>query len=127
MNAHIPDSGSATQLDAIAYCVWRSIDDITRDDAPRGSALAARLAALNLLWQTYEVLAGNFAAAAAGAIAVTARLEREGAITPTAAGELLRPYESELGELYVHAACEIDRIDAGGDVHVEYVPAAGAD
>lgn len=107
MHAHIPDDGAHTQLGVLADCISRALVDLDMVVAMplppdiQTMALRSRIAALNLLCQTFAVLAGNFEQASSQAISAIARLESAGLITAAAADELMRPFEQALGEMYV--------------------------
>ncbi len=107
MLAHIPDDGGRSQLDVLALCIERALDELAAQatwDAQDGSEpLLSRIAALSLLWRTYEVLAGNFERASREVIDLIARLEESRAIGGDEANELMHHFEQALGEMYVHA------------------------
>ena len=107
MQAHIPDNGIHSQLDVLASCIGRALVELDEAVAllPDGDmrlALSGRVASLGLLWQTYEVLAGNFEQAGGETISAIARLEAAGLITKAAADELMLSFEEALGVMYVN-------------------------
>ena len=108
MHAHIPNSGAHTQLQVLAACIDRAIGEVdeglaTLLPAAERVQLAWHLGALRLLWQTFEVLAGNLEQAGIEAIRTIARMEADMEITDVAAEELMRSFEQVLGEMYVNA------------------------
>jgi len=107
MQAHIPDDGIHSQLGVLASCIGRALVELDEAAALLGDqdmrlSLSSRIASLGLLWQTYEVLAGNFEQAGRETISAIARLEAYGLITQASANELMSPFEEALGDMYVN-------------------------
>lgn len=105
MHAHIPDNGARSQLDVLAFCIERALDELaaqaTWDAQAASASLLSRISALSLLWRTYQVLASNFEQASAQAIGAIARLEADLVINEQVADELIQPFTDVLGEMYV--------------------------
>lgn len=108
MLKHIPDDGIHSQLDALADCVASALVELDQlaylDHAgAMRPGLGVRIATLNLLWQTYEVLAGNFEQVSRQAIENIAQLQVDGLLTKAVADKLMLPFEEALGQMYVYA------------------------